>query len=167
MAFDPRRSRGRGDEPVPLPPDRGSRNFVPAPTPAASPLINWPQNDYWLGPVVGVDEATAAAHLARGKQLSLSLLYWMQTGAASGRRYGMEGPSASGTWRERQTDWPRRCMSANPGDSCGVHGPGAACQHRGADAGDGAFQGGGDGRDFSDSVGVAPIGLTSTRRVRG
>lgn len=42
-------------------------------------LINWPQNDYWLGNLCEVPEAEAAKHLARGKQLSLSLLYWMQT----------------------------------------------------------------------------------------
>ena len=44
-------------------------------------LINWPQNDYWLGPILGVSPDEAAQHLARGKQLSLSLLYWMQTEA--------------------------------------------------------------------------------------
>ena len=44
-------------------------------------LINWPQNDYWLGPLVGVSEGERARHVARAKQLSLSLLYWMQTEA--------------------------------------------------------------------------------------
>lgn len=44
-------------------------------------LINWPQNDYWLGPLVDVAPAEAARHLARAKQLSLALLYWMQTEA--------------------------------------------------------------------------------------
>lgn len=44
-------------------------------------LINWPQNDYWLGPLVGVSEAERARHVARAKQLSLALLYWMQTEA--------------------------------------------------------------------------------------
>ncbi len=44
-------------------------------------LINWPQNDYWLGPLVDVPAAEAARHVARAKQLSLSLLYWMQTAA--------------------------------------------------------------------------------------
>jgi FAD dependent oxidoreductase len=44
-------------------------------------LINWPQNDYWLGPLVGKDvsAAQAAHHVARAKQLSLSVLYWLQT----------------------------------------------------------------------------------------
>ncbi|MFL5342921.1 MAG: FAD-dependent oxidoreductase [Gemmataceae bacterium] len=44
-------------------------------------LVNWPQNDYWLGPLCDVTQEKAAEHLARGKQLSLSLLYWMQTDA--------------------------------------------------------------------------------------
>ncbi len=44
-------------------------------------LINWPQNDYWLGPILGGSADEAARHLARGKQVSLSLLYWMQTEA--------------------------------------------------------------------------------------
>jgi hypothetical protein len=44
-------------------------------------LVNWPQNDYWLGPLLGVAPDVAAKHLARGKALSLSLLYWMQTEA--------------------------------------------------------------------------------------
>ncbi|TNJ61943.1 FAD-dependent oxidoreductase [Paenibacillus hemerocallicola] len=44
-------------------------------------LVNWPQNDYWLGPIIDVPEEERAAHLERAKQLSLSLLYWMQTEA--------------------------------------------------------------------------------------
>src|SRR5262249_38651986 len=44
-------------------------------------LVNWPQNDYWLGPLCEVSEEEARKHLARGKQLSLSLLHWMQTEA--------------------------------------------------------------------------------------
>lgn len=42
-------------------------------------LVNWPQNDYWLGNLHEVSEEEAANHLRRAKQLSLSLLYWMQT----------------------------------------------------------------------------------------
>lgn len=44
-------------------------------------LINWPQNDYWLGNLCNVKPEEAARHLRRAKQLSLSLLYWMQTEA--------------------------------------------------------------------------------------
>ena len=43
--------------------------------------MNWPQNDYWLGNIHEVTEDEAARHLRRAKQLSLSLLYWMQTAA--------------------------------------------------------------------------------------
>jgi hypothetical protein len=44
-------------------------------------LVNWPQIDYWLGPLVGVGEAERHRHLQRARQLSLSMLYWMQTEA--------------------------------------------------------------------------------------
>ena len=44
-------------------------------------LVNWPQNDYWLGNLIDVSAEEAAKHLRRAKQLSLSLLYWMQTEA--------------------------------------------------------------------------------------
>lgn len=44
-------------------------------------LVNWQQNDYWLGSVIDVCEEEKARHLENAKQLSLSLLYWMQTEA--------------------------------------------------------------------------------------
>ncbi|MDC3413812.1 FAD-dependent oxidoreductase [Aquibacillus sp. 3ASR75-11] len=44
-------------------------------------LINWPQNDYWLGSIIDVDEQDKAKHLQGARQLSLSLLYWLQTEA--------------------------------------------------------------------------------------
>ena len=44
-------------------------------------LVNWPQIDYWLGPLVGVSEEEKAKHLRGAQQLSRSLLYWMQTEA--------------------------------------------------------------------------------------
>jgi len=44
-------------------------------------LVNWPQNDYWLGSLIDVPEDEARNHLRHAKQLSLSLLYWMQTEA--------------------------------------------------------------------------------------
>ena len=52
-------------------------------------LINWPQNDYFLGNLVGVSDAERNRHIARSKQLSLSLLYWLQTEAP--RDDGEEG----------------------------------------------------------------------------
>ena len=44
-------------------------------------LVNWPQIDYWLGPLVGVEEREMHKHLHGARQLSLSMLYWMQTEA--------------------------------------------------------------------------------------
>ncbi len=44
-------------------------------------VVNWPQIDYWLGPLLGVTEAEKQQHLHGARQLSLSMLYWMQTEA--------------------------------------------------------------------------------------
>jgi len=55
--------------------------FLPGTFQSDISLINNPQNDYWLGPIIEVDEAEAAKHLEAAKQLSLSFLYWMQTEA--------------------------------------------------------------------------------------
>ncbi len=42
-------------------------------------LVNWPQNDYSFGHICEVEAATAAKEIERAKQLSLSLVYWLQT----------------------------------------------------------------------------------------
>jgi len=57
------------------------RNYAPWTYASDISLINWPQNDYWLGNLHEVSDEEAGRHLKRGKQLSLSLLYWMQTEA--------------------------------------------------------------------------------------
>ncbi|WNQ10080.1 FAD-dependent oxidoreductase [Paenibacillus aurantius] len=44
-------------------------------------LVNWPQNDYYVGPIYGVSEEEREKHLHGARQLSLSLLYWLQTEA--------------------------------------------------------------------------------------
>ncbi|MUV36982.1 hypothetical protein JNUCC1_00788 [Lentibacillus sp. JNUCC-1] len=44
-------------------------------------LLNWPQNDYFLGPIIDVSDKERRKHLENAKQLSLSLLYWLQTEA--------------------------------------------------------------------------------------
>lgn len=44
-------------------------------------LVNYPQNDYFLGNVVDVSDEELKYHINRAKQLSLSLLYWLQTEA--------------------------------------------------------------------------------------
>jgi hypothetical protein len=55
------------------------RNFIPGSYTGGITLVNWPMNDYWLGNLIGVSTEEASKHVARAKQLSLSLLYWMQT----------------------------------------------------------------------------------------
>lgn len=49
------------------------------PTPVS--VVNWPQNDYWLGSIIDVSEEEKQRSLFDAKQLSLSLLYWLQTEA--------------------------------------------------------------------------------------
>jgi hypothetical protein len=56
-------------------------NFLPGTYAGDICLVNWPQIDYWLGNLCEVEESEAAEHVARAKQLSLSMLYWMQTEA--------------------------------------------------------------------------------------
>ncbi|MDX2150141.1 MAG: FAD-dependent oxidoreductase [Bryobacteraceae bacterium] len=56
-------------------------NFEPGAYASDITLVNWPHNDYWLGNLFEVPEADAARHLESGRQLSLSLVYWMQTEA--------------------------------------------------------------------------------------
>ena len=59
--------------------DRG--NFAEGAFSSDLCLVNWPMNDYWLGNLLDVTEEVAARHLERGKNLSLSLLHWLQTEA--------------------------------------------------------------------------------------
>jgi hypothetical protein len=66
-------------------------NFRAGTYPSDICLVNWPQNDYWLGNLVDVSALEAASHLTRARQLSLSLLYWMQTEAP--------GPDGKSGWR--------------------------------------------------------------------
>lgn len=44
-------------------------------------VANWPQLDYTLGPLVGVSPEERNKHMEGAKQLSLSMVYWMQTEA--------------------------------------------------------------------------------------
>ncbi len=52
-------------------------------------VVNWPQNDYWLRPLVGVGADAHQQALSEARQLSLCLLYWLQTEAP--RRDGGTG----------------------------------------------------------------------------
>ena len=75
MGFDPSASTGLFEYRRIL--DR--RNFVPGAFAGDLTLVNWPQNDYMLGNLIDVPPADAARHVEAAKQLSLSLLYWLQT----------------------------------------------------------------------------------------
>jgi hypothetical protein len=57
------------------------KNFVEGTYAGDTTLVNWPQNDYLLGNPFEVPAEEAARHVQRGKELSLSLLYWLQTAA--------------------------------------------------------------------------------------
>ena len=54
--------------------------------------VNWPQNDYLQGNLVGVSDEARRRHVDGAKQLSLSLLYWLQTEAPR--------PDGKAGWRE-------------------------------------------------------------------
>ncbi len=56
-------------------------NFIPGTYPGGITIVNWPQNDYFLGNIVDVSDEEFNRQFERGKQLSLSLLYWLQTEA--------------------------------------------------------------------------------------
>lgn len=56
-------------------------NFMPGAFSGDICTVNWPQNDYTLGNLVGVSQKEFDHHLGRAKQLSLSLFHWLQTEA--------------------------------------------------------------------------------------
>jgi FAD dependent oxidoreductase len=56
-------------------------NFLPGAYPSDITLVNWPQMDYWGGPIIELPEDECVAHLRAARDLSLSLLHWLQTEA--------------------------------------------------------------------------------------
>ena len=56
-------------------------NFEPGFYDSDITIVNWPQNDYFLGNLIGAGKKQFDKHVESAKQLSLSLLYWMQTEA--------------------------------------------------------------------------------------
>ncbi len=56
-------------------------NFLPGTYPSDITLVNWPQNDYMKGNITDVSPEVREQHLYEARQLSLSLLYWLQTEA--------------------------------------------------------------------------------------
>jgi hypothetical protein len=77
-------------------------NFAPGTYAGDVCLVNWPQNDYWLGNLFDVPGPDAAVALGAARSLSRCLFYWMQTDAprTDGRR-GWKGlrlrPGVTGT----------------------------------------------------------------------
>ena len=67
-------------------------NFIDGAYRADTTLVNWPQNDFWLGDLVTAGQQERVSLLGRAKQLSLSFLYWMQTEAPTANgRIGWKG----------------------------------------------------------------------------
>ncbi len=56
-------------------------NFAPGRFPSDITIVNWPQNDYLLGNLFENSPEEQAKHREGARQLSLSLLYWLQTEA--------------------------------------------------------------------------------------
>lgn len=52
--------------------------------PHSATIVNWPQNDFYAGRTLDADELTREQEYCRARQLSLSLLYWLQTEAPRG-----------------------------------------------------------------------------------
>jgi hypothetical protein len=67
-------------------------HFVPGTFAGDLTVVNWPQNDYMLGNLVGVADDERRRHVEGARQLSLSLLYWLQTEAPR--------PDGKTGWRE-------------------------------------------------------------------
>ncbi|MDQ8153920.1 MAG: FAD-dependent oxidoreductase [Gemmatimonadota bacterium] len=55
--------------------------FAPGASASDITIVNWAQNDYSFGSLIDVAPDVAARHVERARQLSLSLLYWLQTEA--------------------------------------------------------------------------------------
>jgi hypothetical protein len=67
-------------------------NFQPGTYRGDITIVNWPQNDYLPGNLIGVSPTEAARHLEGARHLSLSLLYWLQTEAPRhDKGYGWPG----------------------------------------------------------------------------
>jgi hypothetical protein len=54
-------------------------NFKPNTYQSDITVVNWPQNDYLPGNLIGVSSVEFKKQVESAKQLSLSLLYWLQT----------------------------------------------------------------------------------------
>ncbi len=89
-------------------------NFVPGAYLSDITLVNWPQNDYWLGDLVTATPEQHEQYLTHARQLSLSLLYWMQT-EAPGWMAATDGRDCAceKTWSGPKTVWRNPPTSEN------------------------------------------------------
>lgn len=55
--------------------------FLPGAVKMPASIMNWPQNDYFMGTILDVPSEVAAARLEESRQLTLSVVYWLQTEA--------------------------------------------------------------------------------------
>jgi hypothetical protein len=68
------------------------KNFIPGTFRSDITVVNWPQNDYMLGNLITGNHGDFDLHVRQAKQLSLSLLYWLQTEAPlPDKGYGWKG----------------------------------------------------------------------------
>lgn len=67
-------------------------NFLPGTYRGDITIVNWPQNDYLKGNIIGASPSDFTKYVDGARQLSLSLLYWLQTEAPKpGKGYGWPG----------------------------------------------------------------------------
>lgn len=67
-------------------------NFKPNTFQSDISIVNWPQNDFMTGNLIGANPGEFKKHVDKARQLSLSLLYWLQTEAPRPEKgYGWSG----------------------------------------------------------------------------
>jgi hypothetical protein len=82
LAVDADQSRNAGDDNLWIFRRIAARDqFTPGFYSSDICLVNWPSIDYFLAPVLDVPREIELARYADARQLSLSMLYWMQTEA--------------------------------------------------------------------------------------
>lgn len=57
------------------------QNFLAGTYSGGMTIVNWPQNDFFPGNLIGATEENYNKYIKQSKQLSLSLFYWLQTEA--------------------------------------------------------------------------------------
>ena len=130
-AADPLAVRGRGrSSVVALPADpRPRRTSSDGFARSDITVVNWPQNDYWFGPVVGVDAGRARAQ-SRGRAAAQPqpALLAADGGAAPRRRRRLPGPAPARRRRRRHAGRARaRALRAGVAPAARrVHGARAA-----------------------------------------